>query len=185
MAEPTPDPLPPGSTIGILGGGQLGRMLAIAAARLGLKTHIYEPAPDPPAGDVAAAVTTAGWGDRAALDAFAAAVDVVTLEFENVPVEAVRRLAEAVPVRPGARALEIAQDRAAEKAFAGELGLGTAAWEAVDSAADVARALGTTGAPALLKTRRLGYDGKGQMRVASAADAERAWAGIGGAPAIV
>lgn len=178
-------PLPPGSTIGILGGGQLGRMLSIAAARLGLRTHIFEPSPQPPAGDVAHRVTTAGWDDQAALDAFAAAVDVVTLEFENVPVAAVRRLAQTVPVHPGARALEIAQDRVAEKTFAADLGIATAAWQAVDSADDVRRAIDRTGAPALLKTRRLGYDGKGQARVERAEDAAAAWDAIGGQPAIL
>ncbi|HUF55755.1 MAG TPA: 5-(carboxyamino)imidazole ribonucleotide synthase [Thermohalobaculum sp.] len=178
-------PLPPGSTVGILGGGQLGRMLSIAAARLGLRTHVFEPAPDPPAGDVAHRVTTAAWDDEAALDAFASTVDVVTLEVENVPVAAVRRLERTVPVRPGARALEIAQDRVAEKAFAAGLGIATAPWQAVESAADVRRALDRTGAPALLKTRRLGYDGKGQARVGRAGDAAGAWDAIGGVPAIL
>lgn len=177
--------IPPGSTIGILGGGQLGRMLALAAANMGYRVHVFAPEAELPAGDVAAEVTRAGYEDNAALDAFAAAVDVVTYEFENVPVAAVERLATRVPVRPGTRSLEIAQDRLAEKTFVTGLGGATAPFRAVDSAADLVTALAAIGTPAVLKTRRLGYDGKGQARLAVPGDAATAWAAIGGAPAIV
>jgi len=179
------EPLAPGSVIGILGGGQLGRMLAMAAARLGLHAHVYAPEPAPPAGEVARAVTTAGWDDADALDAFARAVDVVTLEFENVPVAAVERLARAVPVRPGSRALALAQDRLAEKAWLGEIGLATAPFAAVDDAVDLAEAIAEIGLPARLKTRRMGYDGKGQMRIAVPGEAQDALAAMEGVPAIL
>ncbi|MEM6488628.1 MAG: 5-(carboxyamino)imidazole ribonucleotide synthase [Pseudomonadota bacterium] len=180
-------PLAPGATVGILGGGQLGRMLAIACARLGLHAHIYEPGGErpPPAAEVARHWTDAAYGDDAALDAFAAACDVVTLEFENIPVATVERLARRVPVRPGARALAVAQDRAAEKTFIAETGLSPAPWAAVDGPGDIAAALAATGTPAILKTRRLGYDGKGQARIADAAGAEAAWAAIGAEPAVL
>ncbi len=175
----------PGSTIGILGGGQLGRMLALAAANMGYRVHIFAPEAELPAGDVAAFVTRAAYDDTAALDAFAARVDVVTYEFENVPVAAVERLAARIPVRPGARPLDIAQDRLAEKGFIAGLGGVTAPYRAVASLADLAAALGEIGTPAVLKTRRMGYDGKGQARIATPADAAAAWAAIGEAPAIV
>ena len=175
----------PGSTIGILGGGQLGRMLALAAAGMGYRVHVFAPEAELPAGDVAAWVTRAAYDDAAALDAFAAAVDVVTYEFENVPVAAVERLSRRVAVRPGVRALDVAQDRLAEKTFITGLGGTTAAFRAVDSAADLAIALDDIGTPAVLKTRRMGYDGKGQARIAGPADAPAAWAAIGGAAAIV
>ena len=175
----------PGSTIGILGGGQLGRMLALAAANMGYRVHVFAPEAELPAGDVAAWVTRAAYDDTAALDAFAAAVDVVTYEFENVPVAAVERLAARVPVRPGVRALEVAQDRLAEKAFITGLGGVPAAFRAVDSEAGLIAALHAVGTPAVLKTRRFGYDGKGQARIVTPADDAAAWAAIGGAPAIV
>ena len=179
----------PGSTIGILGGGQLGRMLAIAAAGLGYRVHVYAPPDEPgdgtPAADVAAAHTQAEWDDRAALAAFADAVDVVTLEFENVSVRTVEWLAERVPVRPGARALEIAQDRLAEKAFAHAHGGRVAPHRAVDDPAGLDAAVAALGCPAILKTRRMGYDGKGQARIDAPGDAAGAWAALGGAPAIL
>ncbi len=177
--------LPPGSTIGILGGGQLGRMLAIAAARLGLKAHVYEPATSPPAGDVAAAVTTATYDDAGALARFAAAVDVVTFEFENVPSRAAEILATHAPVRPDPRALGISQDRVAEKAFMQDLGVPVAPWRAVGSLKELKAALAEIGTPSILKTRRLGYDGKGQVRVADACRADIAWDEIGRAPAVL
>jgi 5-(carboxyamino)imidazole ribonucleotide synthase len=177
--------LPPGSRIGILGGGQLGRMLAMAAARLGMRTHVFEPAADACAAQVADAVTRAGYDDAAALASFAAAVDVVTYEFENVALAAVDALAARVPVRPGRRALEVGQDRAAEKAFLNGLGLSTAPWAAVDGPEALAEALGGIGAPAILKTRRLGYDGKGQVRLDAGASAGEAWVALGGAPAVL
>jgi 5-(carboxyamino)imidazole ribonucleotide synthase len=181
----TPEPLPPGSRIGILGGGQLGRMLAIAAARLGMRTHVYEPAADAPAAQVANAATVAAYDDPEALAAFAAAVDVVTYEFENVALAAVDALAARVPVRPGRRALEAAQDRIAEKAFLNGIGLATAPWAEVDGPEALAAAMARLGAPAVLKTRRLGYDGKGQVRLDRGASAGEAWTAIGGAPAVL
>jgi 5-(carboxyamino)imidazole ribonucleotide synthase len=177
--------LAPGGTIGILGGGQLGRMLSIAAARLGLKTHIYEPGANPPAGDVAAAVTTAAYDDAAALARFAGSVDVVTFEFENVPVLAAETLLAHAPVRPTPRALEISQDRVAEKAFIEGLGIAVAPWRAVGDLKGLKAGLAEIGAPSVLKTRRLGYDGKGQVRIGDACRADAAWDEIAGAPAIL
>ncbi len=177
--------LPPGSTIGILGGGQLGRMLGMAAAQLGYRCHVLAPEADVPAGDVCAAVTRAEYGDAAALADFAAAVDVVTFEWENVDPAAVRRLAGLVPVHPGAHSLEVAQDRMAEKQFVEWLGGRTAPWAAVGSRADLDAAIASIGLPAILKTRRFGYDGKGQARIHQASDADAAWAAIGGQPAIL
>ncbi|MFN3615774.1 MAG: 5-(carboxyamino)imidazole ribonucleotide synthase, partial [Rubrimonas sp.] len=150
----------------------------------GLRARIYAPEADPPAGDVAQAVRGA-WDDDDALTAFAATVDVVTLEFENVPVAAVQTLARRVPVRPGAGALAAAQDRLDEKTFLNAAGAETAPFAAVDDLADLRAALDRLGAPAILKTRRLGYDGKGQFRITDAAQAERALAAMGGQPAIL
>lgn len=177
----------PGSTIGILGGGQLGRMLAIAAAGLGYRVHIFAPASEEglPAADVAAHVTVADYTDTAALDAFAAAVDVATFEFENVPVAAALRLAKHIPVRPGARAFEVAQDRLAEKAFAAAHGGRTALHHAVDDLAGLHAAIEELGCPAILKMRRMGYDGKGQARITAPGDAAAAWDAIGHTPAIL
>ena len=180
-----PEPLPPGSRIGILGGGQLGRMLAMAAARLGMHTHVYEPAADAPAGQVASRLTRAGYDDTTALSAFAASVDVLTYEFENVPLAAIDAVARFAPVRPGRRALEVAQDRAAEKTFLNGLGLATAPWATVDSPDDLAAALARLGTPAILKTRRLGYDGKGQVRLDAGASAGEAWVAVGEAPSVL
>jgi len=180
-----PEPLAPGATIGILGGGQLGRMLAVAAARLGLKTHIFEPAPAPPASDVAACVTSAPYDDAAALESFARAVDVVSYEFENIPTSALDLIEEYCPIRPGRRPLAIAQDRLSEKQFLAGLGLATAPYAAVDDQASLAAALARIGTPALLKTRRLGYDGKGQARITGLDDAPAALASLKGAPAVL
>lgn len=177
--------LAPGSTIGILGGGQLGRMLALAAAELGYRCHIFAPEADTPASEVAAFTTRAEYGDAAALKAFAAAVDVVTLEWENVDREAVRQLAAHVPVHPGAHSLEVAQDRMAEKQFVEWLGGRTATWAQVDSREALDAAIAQVGLPAILKTRRFGYDGKGQARIMAAGDADAAWAAIGGQSAIL
>ena len=179
------DALAPGATIGILGGGQLGRMLALAAAALGLRCHIFCPDPDSPAFDVAAARTVAGYEDEEALAAFAAAVDVVTYEFENVPARTAEVIAARRPLHPGATALATAQDRLAEKSFVSGLGIATAPFRAVGSEAELARALGEIGAPAILKTRRFGYDGKGQVRIGSGDGAGDAWAELGGVPAIL
>jgi len=178
-------PLPPGSTIGILGGGQLGRMLALAAARLGLRCHIYSPEPESPAFDVAAVRTVAAYEDGDALDAFARAVDVVTYEFENVDVASAERLARRVTVRPGARALAVSQDRLTEKSFLRDLGIETAPFTAVDDLGALAEALDALGRPAVLKTRRFGYDGKGQVRIAPVGEPADALAAIGGKPAIL
>ena len=181
----TDAPLPPNSTIGILGGGQLGRMLAMAAARLGLKCHIYEPAANPPAGDVAAVVTTASYDDQAALARFADAVDVVTFEFENVPAQAAATLLAHAPVRPNPKALEISQDRVSEKEFMASLGIPVAPWRAVGNLKELKAALAEIGAPSILKTRRLGYDGKGQVRIKDACKADAAWDEIGAAPSVL
>ncbi len=177
-------PLPPGSTIGILGGGQLGRMLALAAARLGLKCHIYAPKADSPAFQVAAH-TVAGYADFAALEDFAKAVDVVTYEFENVPGETAAFLEPRVPLAPGARVLKIAQDRVDEKTFIAGLGIPVAPFAAVDDEASLAAAVRQIGRPAILKTRRFGYDGKGQAKIAGSRSAAAAWAEIGNAPAVL
>ena len=175
----------PGGVVGILGGGQLGRMLAIAAAQLGLKAHIYCPDANPPAGDVSAAVSIGSYDDAVRLEAFARSVDVVTYEFENVPAATVEAIAPFAPVRPGARALAVAQDRLAEKDFLTGVGLGVAPYAAVDDAESLAVALDEIGLPAILKTRRFGYDGKGQARIMSRADAQGALEDIAGAPAIL
>ncbi|MEZ5673716.1 MAG: 5-(carboxyamino)imidazole ribonucleotide synthase [Thalassovita sp.] len=179
------DTLLTGATIGILGGGQLGRMLSVAASRLGFKTHIFEPGANPPAADVAHAVTTAAYENEAALRAFAATVDVITYEFENIPTSALDLLETLKPIRPNRKALAVSQDRLTEKAFLTDLGLKTAPFAAVDDAVDLAEAITEIGTPAILKTRRFGYDGKGQSRLKSAEDAETALADMAGAPAIL
>lgn len=179
------DPLPPGSSIGILGGGQLGRMLAMAAARLGMRAHVFDPGADPPAAHVAHRHTCADFADETALAAFAAGVDAVTVEFENVPAATALALARHAPVHPGPAALAIAQDRVEEKTFLNRTGVATAPWAAVGDADALASALDRIGTPAILKTRRLGYDGKGQARIEDRAEAPRAFAAIGRAPAIL
>ncbi len=179
------EPLAPGATIGILGGGQLGRMLSVAASRLGLKTHIYEPSATPPAGQVADRVTTAGYDDAAALRAFAGSVDVITYEFENIPTEALDVLEALRPVMPGRAALATSQDRMTEKTFLSGLGLLTAPFANVETMDDLTRAVETVGVPSILKTRRFGYDGKGQMRLKSAGDAAAAWAELGQTPCVL
>lgn len=179
------DPLPLGTTIGILGGGQLGRMLSVAAARLGFRTHIFEPGAQPPAADVAHALTTAPYEDTAALSAFARSVDVVTYEFENIPTEALDVIEALVPIRPGREALRVSQDRLIEKQFLEGLGLTVAPYADVPDQAALTQALAQIGAPAILKTRRFGYDGKGQSRLNSDADAPQAIADMAGAPAVL
>ncbi|MFC3180915.1 5-(carboxyamino)imidazole ribonucleotide synthase [Cypionkella sinensis] len=174
-----------GATIGILGGGQLGRMLSVAAARLGYKTHIFEPAANPPAADVAHAVTVASYDDMAALRAFADSVDVITYEFENVPTAALDALEALRPIRPNRRALAISQDRILEKDFLTGLGLRCAPYAAVQTLADLEAAIATIGAPAILKTTRLGYDGKGQARIKTAEDAAAAHASMNGAASVL
>ncbi len=178
------EPLAPGQTIGILGGGQLGRMLAMAAARLGFRVHIFDPDAQAPAAEVAAEHTAAAYDDTVALNTFAAAVDLITFEFENIPLATVETLARQRPVRPGARALELSQDRLTEKDFLTGLGLRTAPYRDITSAADLAAALNEIG-PGILKTRRFGYDGKGQVRLAPGDDTAAALAEVGNAPAIL
>ena len=154
----------PGKTIGILGGGQLGRMIAMAAAQLGYRCHVFAPEADSIAAEVCAAHTRADWHDADAMARFAASCDVVTFEFENVPVSALAALGD-VPLHPSRKALEIGQDRLSEKRFIEELGGRPAPYAPVDSAADLAAAIAAIGAPGILKTRRDGYDGKGQWRI--------------------
>ncbi len=179
------DVLKPGATIGILGGGQLGRMLSVAAARLGFQCHIYEPGAAPPAGHVAARVTTASYDDLDALRAFAHSVDVITYEFENVPAASLDALEAIRPIRPNRRALAISQDRIAEKDFLTSLGLTCAPYAAVNALADLEAALDQIGTPAILKTTRLGYDGKGQARILSRDDAPAAFAAMTGQAAVL
>lgn len=177
--------LPPGSTIGILGGGQLGRMLALAAARLGFKCHVYTDV-DGPACAVAAAATLGAFDDLAKLKAFTASVDVVTYEFENVPLAAAAAADAIRPVRPGLKALQYSQDRLEEKRFIASLGLPVAPYAmAGDSDAGLAAALAHIGTPAVLKTIRLGYDGKGQARIGSTSEIASAFDAIGRQPAIL
>ena len=161
-------------TIGILGGGQLGRMLSVAASRLGLRCHIYEPGAAP-AGDVAHALTSSPYEDEAALRAFADSVDVITYEFENVPTSALDLLEAIRPIRPNRRALAVSQDRLTEKTFLNGIGLATAPFADVQSRADLPAAIAQIGTPAILKTRRMGYDGKGQVRITDPQAAE--WTG--------
>lgn len=174
----------PGSTIGILGSGQLGRMLAMAAARLGFRCHVYGDTPGP-AFDVSVRSTVGAYEDAAAIRAFAESVSVVTYEFENVPLAAVSAAGLSAPLRPGAKALEIAQDRLIEKTFISDLGIAVAPFAAVSSPADFKAALGITGGKAILKTRRFGYDGKGQARIAKGAELGDAFAALGTDAAIL
>lgn len=178
------EPLQTGAVIGILGGGQLGRMLSVAAARLGLRTHIFEPGAAP-AGDVAHAVTQAPYTDLDALRAFARTVDVVTYEFENVPTAALDAIEEIVPIRPGREALRISQDRLIEKDFLRDLGLKTAPYANVTDKASLSDAIERIGAPSILKTRRFGYDGKGQARLTDVSDADAAWEAMADAPSLL
>lgn len=179
------NPLPQGACIGILGGGQLGRMLAVAASRLGLKAHIFEPSANPPAGHVADQVTTASYEDDAALRRFAQSVDVITYEFENIPTSALDILEQIRPIHPGRRALAISQDRLSEKEFLTGLGLKVAPYANVTTAAEAEAAAQSIGTPSILKTRRMGYDGKGQIRLKDASDMAEAWQAMQGAPSVL
>lgn len=179
------DALEPGATIGILGGGQLGRLLSVAASRLGLKTHIFEPGTNPPAGQVADRITTAEYTDHGAIRAFAKSVDVVTYEFENIPPEALDEVERYSLVRPNRNALAASQDRVVEKEFLQGLGLKTAPFVPVDSLENLQNAIATLGTPAILKTRRFGYDGKGQARLSGPDQAASAFAALKGAPAVL
>ena len=178
-------PVPPGGTIGIVGGGQLGRMLALAASRLGLKTCIYNDAPDAPAFQVTQQALVAPYDDLNMLAGFAEVCDAVTFEFENLPAHAIAHLAERVPVNPGAQALAITQDRLSEKTFVEKLGLKTAPFFEVSSVEQARDAFAKLDGHGILKTRRFGYDGKGQAKVASADDAAKAFESFKGAPAIL
>lgn len=179
----TVEPLPFGGVIGILGGGQLGRMMALAAARLGYRCHIFAPEQESPAAAVAEHFTCAPYDDRAALDRFAAAVDVVTLEFENVSVEALEHLALQVPVRPSAKVLSLTQDRYVEKGFVAAQDVPVTPFFAVQDRAELEAALAAAGDAGILKTRRMGYDGRGQRLIAEPRAAEAAWAELGPAVA--
>jgi 5-(carboxyamino)imidazole ribonucleotide synthase len=177
--------LQPEATIGILGGGQLGRMLALAAARLGFKCHIFAPSPDAPAFDVVHRVTCADYTDTEALDRFASDVDIVTYEFENVPAETATFLAARVPVLPDPNILATTQDRLAEKNFVNSLGIGTAAFADIRDPSALAPAIEKIGRPAILKTRRFGYDGKGHATIKNGTDPAAAWRDVGGQPCIL
>jgi 5-(carboxyamino)imidazole ribonucleotide synthase len=174
--------IPPGSTIGIIGGGQLGRMLSVAASRLGYRCHIFDPHEHPCAADVAAYFTRARFDDVEALRRFGAQVDVVTYEFENLPVEPLACLEH--KLSPGTRSLAIAQDRATEKSFIEKCCARVAPWRKVDSLADVTAAVLKVGLPLVLKTRRYGYDGKGQAWVRSRREEQPAWEAIAQEPAV-
>ncbi len=179
-AEPfVMNPLPPGSTIGILGGGQLGRMMSQAAAQLGYKCHIYAPEENSVAAEVSAQFTCAAYDDEAALEIFARSCDVITYEFENVPVSPLKIIDTITPIRPGIKALEIAQDRVEEKFFAANLGGRTAPFEIIGERQEANAAVEKLGLPVIFKTIRMGYDGKGQMRVSQLTDIADAWHGLG------
>lgn len=180
-----PQPLPQGATIGILGGGQLGRMLSVAASRLGFRTCIFEPGADCPAAHVSASHIAASYEDAEALTRFAEAVDVITYEFENIPTSALDIVEAITPVRPGREALRVSQDRLTEKTYLAAMGLNVAPFAPVQTAQDLSDAIATIGLPAILKTRRLGYDGKGQARIMSPDEADQALADMAGAPAIL
>ena len=177
--------LKPGATIGILGGGQLARMLALAAAPLGLRCHVYSPDKDSCAFDVVHAATRAPYEDEAALARFAAAVDVITYEFENVPAKTAAFLAKRKPVAPDPRVLEMTQDRLIEKDFVAGLKIATAPYAGVHSATQLADAIDKIGLPAVLKTRQLGYDGKGQAKIGKGDDPMAAWRTVQNAPCIL
>ena len=171
--------IPPGSTIGILGGGQLGRMTALAAARLGYRCHIFSPSADEPAVEIAAEHTQADFSDKGALEKFASSVDVVTLEWENVPLATLDILRAKVDVHPSAEVLRVAQDREQEKTFARSVGIGTADFVIVNSAAELKLAMQKLSKPAILKSTRMGYDGKGQVKVTPESDAMAVWREMG------
>ena len=179
-------PLAPGSTIGILGGGQLGRMLALAAARLGFDVVVLEREADSPAGRAAAKLIVADYHDEAALAELAGLTGLVTYEFENVPAASVAWLAaRGVEVAPGSRALAVAQDRFEEKTFLNAHGAPTVAFAAANTPEEAYEAVAAIGAPALMKTRREGYDGKGQRWVEQTASAASTFEALGGVPVIV
>jgi 5-(carboxyamino)imidazole ribonucleotide synthase len=177
--------LAPGATIGILGGGQLGRMTAMAAARLGYRTHVFADEPDSPAAQVSADATVAGWDDDAALGRFAAGIDVATFEFENIPGDAVRKVAVLKPVMPRPEILEISQDRLKEKNFLNGIGVATTAYREITDAASLGHAVAGLTGRAVLKSARMGYDGKGQVTVDAATEPSEAWRQMGGTRGIL
>jgi len=177
--------LAPGAVIGIIGGGQLGRMSAMAAARLGYRVHVFSPEADGPAAQVSAASTVADYADLEALRRFADAVDVITFEFENLPADSLALLESLKPVRPGARILAISQDRLLEKQFLNNAGIATAPWAAVESEAELNAAVAKLGLPSVLKTTRLGYDGKGQALLRAAGDLAPAYARLAPKPLVL
>ena len=186
MADDRPAPLRPGATVGIIGGGQLGRMLSQAASRLGFDVVILDPEDNSPAGKVSRGQIVAAYDDPTALEVMGRVCDVVTFEFENVPARSIETLAGGgALVAPGPTALAVSQDRVAEKAFLNAVGAPTVDYAAVDSLDDLLAGLERLGAPSLLKTRRDGYDGKGQVWIRSAAEAPAAYEALGGAPAIL
>lgn len=180
----TRHPLPPGSTIGIFGGGQLGRMMAMAAARLGFKVHIFSPQHGSPAFDVAAAETVAPYGDLEAVKEFASAVDVVTVEFENIPLDTYEHAGKFTRLAPGPTALAISQDRLAEKNFLASHNIPVAPFMEINREADIVSAVYKLGQDGLLKTRKMGYDGKGQIRLGAGVDVDEAIRAYNGAPSI-
>jgi 5-(carboxyamino)imidazole ribonucleotide synthase len=177
--------IPPGATIGIVGGGQLGRMIAIAAAQLGYRCHVFAPEEAPPAAEVAAAFTRGDYADEAALELFGSEVDVATYEFENIAAGPLTALTRHAPLYPPREALEVAQDRLTEKTFVLGHGGRPADFAPVDSLADLQAALKRLGTPAILKTRRFGYDGKGQVRITARGEAAGAWEEVRGAPCVL
>ena len=174
-----------GSTIGILGGGQLGRMLAVAASRLGLQTHIFDPSLDCPASHVCAKLTTAEFDDTSALLEFASSVDVVTYEFENIPANSLDHIENTVKIFPPRNALSVSQDRLEEKNFLQNAGLRVAPFANIEKQSDLDEAIATVGVPSILKTRRFGYDGKGQVRVRDHSELENAWNALGNVPCVL
>lgn len=180
--------VPPGSVVGVLGSGQLGRMFALAARRMGYRVHTYSPEEDSPTGHVADVEVSAAYDDLDRLRDFARGLDVLTFEFENVPRAALDTVAEIVPIRPGAEALWISQNREREKEFLRKVKVPVAGWASVHSEEDLARAVAAVGTPAVLKTAAFGYDGKGQVSIAtssSAAGASAAWASLGRVPCVL
>jgi 5-(carboxyamino)imidazole ribonucleotide synthase len=175
----------PGGTIGVLGSGQLGRMLALAARPLGYRVHVFSPEQNSPAGQVANLEVAAPYGDLTAVRQFAAQVDVVTLEFENVPVETAMAVAEIVPLRPGPGILHIAQNRQHEKRFLSQAGLPVTPYAPVKNVRDLAGALEKVGCPAILKTAASGYDGKGQIRINQPDQAPAAWEALNRVEAVL
>ena len=175
----------PGGTVGVIGGGQLGRMLAIAARRMGYRVHVFEPQPDSPAGQLCDVEVNAPYDDIEQLETFARSVDVVTFEFENIPISAIDRIAAIRPVRPSGNVLHTCQNREREKAFLKSHGFPCAPFEVVDSAASLAGALAKIGSPSVLKTADFGYDGKGQLKLTGGENAQEVWQRFGAPRAVL